>query len=104
LLIVTDLSKLECDGACAVLRATSFGNSFADSVKDSSLRLTGRLTVGNGDDQEWLPHASTAESRDEHVIDDLLPEVGSHWSKTAEAVAVEKLLDLLLVLDTTGLL
>lgn len=99
LLVVSDLSKLEGNGSRTVLRVLGLLDGSTDGVEDGSSGLACRLTVGDGNDQNRLAHLSATNSRHENAVDDLLAELSTHRGETAELVASNQLLDLLLSLN-----
>lgn len=99
LLVIANLGKLECDSSTAVLRALGLLDGEANSVKDSSGGLSCRLTIRDGNNQDGLAHLSATDGGYNDAIDDLLAELSAHGCKSAELVALNELLDLLLVLN-----
>lgn len=74
--------------------------SISNRIEDRVLGLTSGLTVGNGDDQDGLSKLILSGPGENNLVDDLLTERSTHWSKALELDTTHNLFDLSLIRDT----
>lgn len=98
-LVVADLGEFECNTAATVLGEALLKGveCVSDCVEDGVLRLTGGLTIGDGNDQDRLPQLTLSSLGEENFINNLLAERGTHGSETLELNTTHNLFDLGLV-------